>query len=75
MTKMEGGTFTVPTPEQYVESAIRYIGYARHTTGFLPHSLMQFIMQFLNFISPSFTEKLMLKRMRAARVRLFNETN
>ncbi|XP_037028950.1 very-long-chain 3-oxoacyl-CoA reductase-like [Bradysia coprophila] len=74
MTKVKGGSFNVPTPKQYVESAIRYVGYARNTNGFLPHSLMQFIVQFMNFVSPSVTEKLMLKRMREARARFFKES-
>lgn len=71
---MKGGTFMVPTPQKYVESALRYVGYARYTTGFLPHALMQFVLQFMHFVAPSLTEKIVIKRMRLARVRLFKQT-
>jgi len=67
MNKVEGGTFTIPTASQYVESALSYVGYARHTTGFLPHSLMAVTAQFINFIAPSFMEGLMKKKMFAVR--------
>lgn len=62
MTKIKGGTFTIPTPEQYVEEALRFVGYSRLTNGFLPHSLVQFVIQFIAFIHPSTAEKLMKRR-------------
>lgn len=74
MTKMNVDSFLTPSPKKYVESALRYVGYARHTTGFLPHSVMQFIVQFLSFVSPSFGDRFMMKRVRTARDKLFKAT-
>jgi len=58
MNKMGGNAFINPTASQYVKSAIRYIGYARHTTGYLVHSLMVVGIQFMSFIAPSLTATL-----------------
>lgn len=74
MTKVKGGTFAVPTTQQYVESALQFVGYSRLTNGFLPHSLMQFFIQFLNFVAPSFAEKVMLKRFKTSRQRILKPT-
>lgn len=62
-----------PTPSQYVESALRYVGYARHTSGYLPHSLIVKITELLNFIAPSFTEGLLKKLTLALRDKLIKE--
>lgn len=70
MNKKEGGTFAVATASQYAESALSYVGYARHTTGFLPHSLLVITAQFVNFISPSFVEALVKRQMFATRDRV-----
>ncbi|KAJ6638293.1 Very-long-chain 3-oxoacyl-CoA reductase, partial [Pseudolycoriella hygida] len=72
MTRLKGGTLATPTPRQYVESALRFVGYAGYTTGYLPHSIMQqFLVQFMHFVAPSYTKKLISKSLRAARVKLF----
>lgn len=42
----------VPTPEKYVQSAIRTIGKENVTTGFLQHSILIGIMKFIYRISP-----------------------
>jgi len=67
MNKTEANTFTTPKASQYVESALRYVGYARHTTGYLPHSLIEIIAKIMNFIAPSFTEGLVKKHSLAVR--------
>lgn len=67
MNKVEGNTFTTPTASQYVESALGYVGYTRQATGFLGHSLITITFQFVNFIAPSFAEKLVKKQMFAVR--------
>ncbi|KAG4070196.1 hypothetical protein HA402_003886 [Bradysia odoriphaga] len=59
--------FTTPTPSVYVESALRYVGYARQTTGYFPHSLMEISAQFMTFIAPSFTVGLFKKLMLSLR--------
>lgn len=52
-----------PTPSIYVESALRSVGYAKHTCGYLPHSLRMTIVQFVNFIAPSFAEGFFKEKM------------
>lgn len=66
MSKMEGGSFGIPTARQYVESALRYVGYSRQTAGYFSHSIQVIISQFMTFISPKGTEFLIKKVMRAA---------
>ncbi|XP_037048376.1 very-long-chain 3-oxoacyl-CoA reductase-like [Bradysia coprophila] len=64
---MGGDSFTTPPPSVYVESALRYVGYARQTTGYLPHSLLLISSQLMNFIAPSFTERMGKKLMHVVR--------
>ncbi len=73
MSKMEGGQFGIPTSRQYVESALRYVGYGRETAGFLSHSFIVCIAQFMNFISPRGTEFLIKKGMIASRNKQIKE--
>lgn len=73
MSKMEGGTFGIPTPKQYVESALRYVGFTRQTAGYFSHSMMVIISQFMNFISPTGTEFLSKKVMRMTRDKQIKE--
>jgi 17beta-estradiol 17-dehydrogenase / very-long-chain 3-oxoacyl-CoA reductase len=54
----ESVCFFIPTPKQFVESALKTVGYARHTNGYLPHAAVQLFVQFLDFIAPSFLRKL-----------------
>lgn len=50
----------VPSAEQYVESALRTVGYARHTMGLLSHQSQGVISSFLNMISPSLCRNIVL---------------
>lgn len=70
MNTIEEDSFLVPKPNQYVESALSYVGYARRTNGFLPHAFSQFLVQFMYFIAPSHTEDFLLKQFRVAREKL-----
>lgn len=67
MNKMAGSRIITPTAADYVESAIRYVGYARHTSGFLAHSLLALSIRFVAFVAPSLAEKLFMDMMLAAR--------
>lgn len=33
MSRFKGGPFLIPTASQFVQSALRYVGYARNKTG------------------------------------------
>lgn len=67
MNKMVGAKIITPTAGDYVESAVRYIGYARHTSGFLAHSLLALSIRLVAFIAPSVAERLFKNMMLAAR--------
>lgn len=41
MTKLRRSSFLAPTADKYVASALKTIGYAKHTSGYLPHAIMQ----------------------------------
>jgi len=51
-----------PSSSEYVESALRTVGFAGRTHGFLPHSILAALLQFTAFLSPSFIEKVLNKR-------------
>lgn len=63
MTKMKKGSWMAPLPKQFVESALATIGFAGHTTGYLPHSILQFSAQLCQYILPSISRKVTLKTM------------
>ncbi|XP_037028949.1 very-long-chain 3-oxoacyl-CoA reductase-like [Bradysia coprophila] len=67
MSKMEGGVVGIPTARQYVESALRYVGYSRQTTGFFSHSVIVIIAKFITFIWPKGSEFLTRMAMTASR--------
>lgn len=73
MSKMKD-SFLVPSPKKYVESALRYVGYSRYTTGFLPHALLQYSVQFMNFVCPSIAEKIIIWHVRSVGEKLFKES-
>lgn len=59
--------FGVPTARNYVESALRYVGYGRQTTGFFSHSVIAIAGQFMAFIWPKGCAFLVDKAMIAMR--------
>lgn len=69
MTKMKKGSFMAPLPQQFVESALATVGFADHTTGFLPHALLQFSAQLVYYLAPSLSRSLTLKTMTNVRNR------
>lgn len=69
MTKMKKGSFMAPLPHQFVASAIKQIGFAGHTTGYLPHCILQFGAQVANYIVPSISRAMTLKTMTNVRNR------
>lgn len=74
MFKVEGGKlFGIPTAKQYAESAIRYVGYSRQTTGFWQHSLLLVINQITTFLCPKVAEFLTKKMMYALRDKQIKE--
>lgn len=73
MTKFENSSLLVPTAKDYVESALATVGIAEYTTGYWPHSIMQFASQFVHFLSPSaflFVESKVFKTLRNREIKL-----
>lgn len=73
MNKFDGDSFSTPAPSKYVQSALRYIGYARHTTGYWPHSVMLIFGKLIAFIAPSFVTALVKKFVITARDKAIKE--
>ncbi|CRK90101.1 CLUMA_CG003819, isoform A [Clunio marinus] len=69
MTKMKKGSFMAPLPKQFVEAALKTVGFAGHTAGYIPHCLMQVSAQFLQFIAPGLSRSITLKTMANVRNR------
>lgn len=69
MTKMKRGSFMAPLPKQFVAAALATVGYAGHTTGYLPHAGLKFSAQLLNYIAPSLSRSITLKTMMNVRNR------
>jgi 17beta-estradiol 17-dehydrogenase / very-long-chain 3-oxoacyl-CoA reductase len=53
MTKIETGSLIIPTPKDYVESALKTVGFSEFTAGYWTHTVLQFTAQFVNFLLPS----------------------
>lgn len=75
MSKMEGGTAGVPTARQYVESALRYVGYTRQTAGYFSHSMFVIGSQFVTFFSPTVSEWAVKKAMSMTRDKQIKDGN
>lgn len=69
MTKMKRGSFMAPLPKQFVAAALATVGFAGHTTGYLPHAGLKFSAQLLNYIAPSLSRSITLKTMMNVRNR------
>lgn len=55
------------SPKTFVDSALATLGIARQTTGYFPHTLLQLVMDTVDFISPSGARMFMLKTMEHVR--------
>lgn len=64
MTKLRRTNLLAPGPDTYVASAIRTIGYARHTTGYWPHALKQLLITSFHAYLPDVTNSIVLYFMR-----------
>lgn len=63
MTKLRRATIFAPASDTYVASALRTIGYAKHTTGYLPHAVMQVVLTTFHTYLPAFTNAMTLRLM------------
>lgn len=64
MTKLRRTNLLAPAPDTYVASAIRTIGYARHTTGYWPHALKQLLITSFYGYLPDVTNSIVFYAMK-----------
>jgi len=70
MSKIKNASWSSPTPETFVGSAIKTVIVSRSTTGYYVHSLMKMIVvNGLGLISPAVSRRLMLNKMQFLRQR------
>lgn len=67
MTKITDTNIFVPDADRYVASALKTIGYATHSTGYLPHGIQQKIIQILFAYLPFFKSFVIVSVMRYCR--------
>lgn len=67
-------SWSVPLPETYVESALSTVGFSSESNGYLPHSILQYLFQFMNFMFPTTSIKLSLKSMETFRNQIFDKS-
>lgn len=63
MTKLRRASLLTPTADTYVSHALKTIGYAKHTTGYWPHAIMQLVLQTVHTYAPDFANSITLKLM------------
>lgn len=70
MTKIRKATWTAPTPERFVSSAVKTILVTRSTTGYYPHEIMKLMINNIAGIFTSLLSKhIVFRRMKFLRER------
>lgn len=73
MTRMKSNWMT-PNADKYAEAAVRTIGYARHTTGYFPHAIMQLIINSMHYLFPHYSNNFILKNMEKTRAKALKKS-
>lgn len=68
MTKIKSNLMA-PDADTYVQAAMRTIGYANHTNGYLPHALMQLFINSIQYFAPAVANNLIINNMEQTRSR------
>lgn len=63
MTKLRRASLLAPYSDHYVSHALKTIGYAKHTTGYWPHAIMQLVLTTLHSYLPDLTNSITLNLM------------
>lgn len=63
MTKLRRTSLLAPSSDKFVEHALNTIGYAKHTTGYWPHALMQLVLRTFHAYLPDLTNSITLNLM------------
>lgn len=63
MSKLRNASLLAPTPDNYVSHAIKTIGYAKHTSGYWPHALMQLALTTIHAHLPDLSNSITMNLM------------
>ncbi|XP_031625222.1 very-long-chain 3-oxoacyl-CoA reductase-B [Contarinia nasturtii] len=63
MTKLRRASLFAPSSDKYVSHALQTIGYAKHTTGYWPHAIMQLLLTTAHAYLPDLTNSFTLSAM------------
>lgn len=74
MTGMKRTSWLAPSADAYVDSALKTLGHAQHTNGYLPHALMRLIINTMHSIVPGYTNKTTIKQMESFRRKALKRT-
>lgn len=69
MSKIRKTTWMACSAKHFVESALRTVGIASHTTGYYPHAILKQVINTLEFFAPSVANRITLKTMENIRKR------
>lgn len=69
MTRMKKSTWMSPNPKIFVESALKTVGIADHTTGYYPHAILHLVITVLDYLVPSYLKATTIKTMENIRAR------
>lgn len=74
MSKIKKSTWMAPSPREYVQNAVRYIGVQEHTSGYYPHTLLLGTIGVLKSISLNLTRWIVIRMMENIRKRALKKT-
>ena len=69
MSKIKKANWMACSAKTFVDSALKTVECARHTTGYYPHSLLLAATNLMFLISPSITQRISLKTMNNIKTR------
>lgn len=74
MSKIKKTSWIAPSADNYVRSALRTVGIARHTTGYYPHALMQLFINTMQSLLPETANRIVLKQMEGIRAKALRKS-
>jgi len=73
MTNQVATNLITPSSSEYVESALRTVGFAGRTHGFLAHSILAAFVQFGAFLFPAYVGQAIIEQNNAFRDKVFRK--
>lgn len=73
MSKIRQSTWMAPTPDKFVDDALKTIGLQQHTTGYFPHTLLLNIITFLHYCAPDLAKWIIIRTQQNIRSRFLRK--